>query len=108
MKPTLEQLNELQSFDIRYLVAEKLGLPVSCNLKDNRLQVATREGLVDFDPVSNPNDYMPIAIEYGIDIKYTGGGNVFCAAHWPSVITPKAQTGRAVCTAFLLMDLGDK
>jgi len=108
---TLEQLNEMTDFLLRYEVANKLGISVCSNMADERLQVASPEGLIDYNPLINPAQYMPIAIEHGIDIRYSlGGDTVGCEGYKDEVefvcsgILPKAQTGRAVCIAYLLME----
>lgn len=112
MKPTLEQLNELSDYELRYEVATKKGYNFACLVDGERLQIPTKEGLVNYDPCNDPRDYMPIAIEHGITIELNPfKKDVRCISTdsdgWQHVtaLDSDKQTGRAVCIAFLLMEI---
>ena len=94
-------------------VAEKLGYkPDMKGLIKYRVSEDKRDtvsyqnpcGLWEFvDYCNDPRDYMKLAIEYDIDIKFDRYGNVLCEwlvnSHTESYA--KAQTGHAVVDAFL-------
>ena len=122
---TLEQLSELSDYEINCAVAEKLGHVIynkitraHFNDHSNDLLISPR-GVeqVWVDYCGTPNDYMPIAIEHGIDIKFdsvdsnefdTGCDWVSCSylnSKCDMAFYPRKKTGRAVCIAFLLMEL---
>ena len=113
MKPTLEQLNELSDYELNCAAAEKLGLPllerygksVFANI-DTRKCAPDQKGAIDY--CNNSHDYMKLAIEHGISIWLDNDGEVSCSYNGDingqvSLYLPKAQTGRAVVIAFLLM-----
>jgi len=101
---TIDQLNALSENELILAVAVKSGI---------KHDLCEMTGIVDIDgprglsferynPLTNPSHYMPIAIEHGIDIDFAGD-KVYC--EWEEkMYFPKAQTGRAICTAFLLMN----
>lgn len=96
MKPTIEQLNELTDYEINCAVYDKIH-------KDSE----SGDGYVmgHYYYCETPNRYMPIAIEHGIDI-FINPDDVQCCdpKGYATRKYPKAQTGRAVCIAYLLME----
>ena len=95
---TLEQLNMLTEHEINCAVAEK---------RDDFKPDGKTYLLFD---CNNPNDYMPIAINHQISIWMDNDGEVSCSYKGQQegdrpMYVPKDQTGRAVCIAFLLMEL---
>jgi len=123
MKPTLEQINELSDYEINCAVAEKLGHVIYNKITRTHFNDHSNELLISprgveqvwVDYCGTPNDYMPIAIKHGIDIIFSSDGydvqacgysdKDFSSSDCWSSTMPKAQTGRAVCIAFLLMEL---
>lgn len=111
MKPTINQLNALSDYEINCAVAEKLNLPdIKIYPKSILVSVNDGENLNDYDPCTDPRDYIAIAIEHNISILF----NVFrdkvkCSwsdpkASYAVPYMPKAELGRAVCISFLLMN----
>ena len=111
MKPTIEQLNALSDYEINCAAVEKLGLPAhrgngNLTYKDGKSE------LKPFDYCNDPRHYMPIAIEHGITIEFAKlvinkEDVVLCSSsvtkHLSGVFA-RDKTGRAICTAFLLMN----
>ena len=118
---TLEQLNELSDYEINCAVAEKLGHIIYNKITRQHFNDHSNDLLISprgveqvwVDYCGTPNDYMPIAIEHEITIDFMEDDGTVCAiAIRPDIEEyvcsddlPKAQTGRAVCIAFLLMEL---
>ena len=117
---TLDQLNQMTDYELNCAVAEKLGLDVRNKTISGRYLstngtavLCSPKGEIQVwkDYCNTPNDYMPIAIEHGIDIEFdvmsADGEKVVCctwaAAGGETEDYPRAQTGRAVCIAFLMM-----
>ena len=106
----IDQLNALSDFELRVAVGEKRGFNVSCLVAGERVQIPTREGLISYDPVTNPAQYMPIAIEHGIScITSKGLDSLWAKCEEENEVSPVYPLhsdfmGRAVCTVFLLMN----
>jgi len=122
MKPTIEQLNMLNDYELNCAVAEKRGFKLYDNTKcaDGAVNIdLDNRGVHGALPCSTRNwvnlagDYMSIAIEYCIDIEFHKADKTVQATNEGHNYTrdneiqtssiPKDQTGRAVCIAFLLM-----
>ena len=118
---TLEQLNKLSDYEINCAVAEKLGLEIYTGFKygDGSVCVKADVGYKSSSPpfsvrdyCNNPNDYMPIAEKYLIDIEFDDiGGRIAVCGYWEdkarkSWVSAKSnrKTGKSVGTAFLMMD----
>ena len=119
MKPTLDQLNELSDYEINCAVAEKLGYVVIKRGLGADVLIKTMRFSRPVNYCNTPNDYMPIASENCITIDFNTDDTV-CGAYTRegadmsdynpydficSDDMPKSQTGRAVCIAFLLMEI---
>ncbi|MBL4795906.1 MAG: hypothetical protein JKY50_00675 [Oleispira sp.] len=105
---TLEQLNELSENELILAVAIKAGIKHDVCEQTGIVDVDAERGLSfeRYNPLTNPSHYMPIAIEHDITI-YIDNGKVKCFDPVGEIDTGwllKAQTGRAVCIAFLLME----
>jgi len=118
MKPTLEQLNELSDYELNCETAEKLGHVVLKRGMGDDILIKTMTTARPVNYCNNPNDYMPIAIKYKINIVHSleNRDNVTAMYIHPygtpmkviikerfEVVYPAVQTGRAVVIAFLLM-----
>jgi len=111
---TVEQLNELSNIELNKSVAVKMGMSIDCvTCSDDAIyaEMDPKGWNVEFNPCIDPRDYMPIAIKHGIDIEFWKGyKQVMChfVSDGEGKMTeryPEAQTGRAVCIAFLLMEI---
>lgn len=100
---TLEQLNELSDDKINHKVALKARIKHEYCGQTGIIDIDKGLGFERYNPCENPSHYMPIAIEHCIDIDFAGD-QVYCEFE-EKMFYPKAQTGRAVCIAFLLMEL---
>lgn len=121
---TLEQLNKMTDYEISCAAAEKIGLKLHAGFRLSNGDVyIEREIGCNYNATpfytmnycSNPSDYMPIAIEHGIDLHFSACGydvqacgyknKDFSSSSCWSGYLPKAQTGRAVCIAYLLTEV---
>ena len=122
MTYTQEQIDGMSRFEINKAVVDKLGLPLHEEQRPKTGTILTTSYAPKCGKIINgysftqlPGDYMPVAIEYGIDIVFGNDDTkdtVFCKHATSSAdyrlfgmtdIYPRTDTGLAVCAAFLMM-----